>query len=230
MREIVLDTETTGLKPQEGHRIIEIGCLELVNHMPTGQTYHAFINPQRDVPPEASAVSGITTAFLKPYPIFVKIVDAFLDFIADSPLIIHNATFDMAFLNAELDRLCRPLLPHSRAIDTLKMARQKFPGSPASLDALCRRFQIDTSARVKHGALIDAELLAQVYLELIGGRQTSFVFQEEPISTVISSHATALVPPNLPVRPPRIFPLTDAEKKDHAALIKNIKNPLWGYK
>ncbi|MDF3034679.1 MAG: polymerase epsilon subunit, partial [Alphaproteobacteria bacterium] len=174
MREIVLDTETTGLDPAEGHRVIEIGCVELINYLPTGRVYHTYINPERDVPLEASAISGLKTDFLKPFPVFSKIVDDFLSFLGDDKLVIHNASFDLKFLNAELERLGHPLfLPH-RATDTLKIARTKFPGSPASLDALCRRFQIDLTSRTKHGALVDSELLAKVYLELIGGRQTAF--------------------------------------------------------
>ena len=177
MREIVLDTETTGLKPEDGHRIVEIGCVELVNHMPTGKTFHCFINPQRDMPVEAEKIHGLSTAFLKDHPIFMQVVDSFLSFIEDSPLVIHNAAFDMKFLNAELDRLCRPVMPLARAVDTLKLARQKFPGAQVTLDALCRRFSIDNTQRTKHGALIDSELLAQVYLELLGGRQTAIAFQ-----------------------------------------------------
>ena len=174
MREIVLDTETTGLSPQEGDRIVEIGAVELMNHMPTGQTYHQYINPQRDMPAEAFAVHGLGDDFLRDKPLFEHIVDAFIEFVGDAKLVIHNASFDMAFINAELGWVQRPIIPADRAIDTLAIARQRFPGSPASLDALCRRFGIDNSSRTLHGALLDSEILAEVYLELIGGRQPDF--------------------------------------------------------
>jgi DNA polymerase-3 subunit epsilon len=171
MREIVLDTETTGLDPEQGHRIVEIGAVELVNHMPTGRTYHQYINPERDMPQEAFEVHGLDTTFLASHPVFAGVADAFLDFLGDATLVIHNAAFDMKFINAELGWLRRTAIPTGRAIDTLDMARRKFPGSPASLDALCRRFSIDNAARTLHGALLDSEILAEVYLELIGGRQ-----------------------------------------------------------
>ena len=174
MREIVLDTETTGFEPTEGHRIVEIGAVELLNHMPTGRTYHQYINPQRSMPAEAFAVHGLGDDFLRDKPVFAHVGAAFLEFVADAPLVIHNAAFDMKFLNAELGWAKLPLLPMTRATDTLLIARRKFPGSPASLDALCRRFGVDNSAREKHGALLDSEILAEVYLELIGGRQPDF--------------------------------------------------------
>lgn len=226
MREIVLDTETTGFNPKTGDRIIEIGCVELIDLLPTGQTYHTYVNPQRDVPPGASKVSGITTEFLYDKPLFVHVVDPFLDFIADSTLVIHNASFDMGFINAELERLCRNPLPMTRAIDTVSMARQKFPGSPASLDALCRRFGIDLSARVKHGALLDAELLANVYLELKGGRQVTFSFNQIK-QTVTQENIPTVVPSSLQARPKRSFPLSEADKKSHEEFIACLKNPLW---
>ncbi len=174
MREIVLDTETTGLDPFEGHRIVEIGAVELYNHMPTGRTWHQYVNPARDMPPEAFAVHGLGEEFLRDKPLFAEIGPKFLEFIGDAPLVIHNAAFDMKFLNAELGWCDLSPLPMSRAIDTLIMARQKYPGAPASLDALCRRFGIDNTARTLHGALLDSEILAEVYLELIGGRQPDF--------------------------------------------------------
>jgi len=174
MREIVLDTETTGFDPGSGDRIVEIGCVELFNHMATGKTYHQYINPERDMPEDAFKVHGISIDFLRDKPVFAKIGPAFLDFVGDAKLVIHNASFDMKFLNAELGWMGLPLLPMDQAIDTLMMARKRFPGSPASLDALCRRFGIDTSARTLHGALLDSEILAEVYLELIGGRQPDF--------------------------------------------------------
>ncbi|GAB4282426.1 MAG: DNA polymerase III subunit epsilon [Roseovarius sp.] len=178
MREIVLDTETTGLDPRRGDRIVEIGALELVNHLPTGRQFHQYINPQRSMPPDAFAVHGLDDAFLADKPVFADIADAFLDFLADARLVIHNASFDMGFLNAELGWLERPAIAPERAIDTLEIARRRFPGAPASLDALCRRFGIDNSARTLHGALLDAQILAEVYLELIGGRQPDFGLAE----------------------------------------------------
>ncbi|WP_333831422.1 DNA polymerase III subunit epsilon, partial [Pararhodobacter sp.] len=180
MREIVLDTETTGFEPSEGHRIVEIGAVELFNHMPTGNTYHQYINPQRDMPQEAFQVHGLGNDFLRDYPVFADIADAFLAFVSGARLVIHNAAFDMKFLNAELGWAKRPLLPDNVALDTLTIARRKFPGSPASLDALCRRFGVDNSSREKHGALLDSEILAEVYLELIGGRQPDLVLAPQP--------------------------------------------------
>ena len=169
MREIVLDTETTGLDPFSGHRIVEIGCVEMIGHIRTGNHFHSYLNPERDMPMEAQNIHGLSAEFLKDKPLFKTIARSFLEFIGDDPLIIHNAAFDLKFLNAELDRNGLPLIAMERAIDTVLMARQKFPGSPANLDALCKRFNIDTSARTKHGALLDAELLADVYLEFKGG-------------------------------------------------------------
>ncbi|KJZ19418.1 DNA polymerase III subunit epsilon [Loktanella sp. S4079] len=187
MREIVLDTETTGFEPHDGDRIVEIGAIELIGHMPTGRTYHQYINPERSMPAEAFGVHGIGPDLLEPpqdpkpgqetlrdKPVFKDIAQDFIDFIGDSKLVIHNAAFDMKFLNAELGWVGRPLLPMDQSLDTLAIARRKFPGSPASLDALCRRFGIDNSSRTLHGALLDSEILADVYLELIGGRQPDF--------------------------------------------------------
>ena len=174
MREIVLDTETTGFEPESGDRIVEIGCVELEGHVPTGRTYHQYINPERSMPQEAFEVHGLGDDFLRDKPKFAQIGQAFLDFVGDAKLVIHNAAFDMKFLNAELGWMGLPLLPNDSAIDTLAIARRRFPGSPASLDALCRRFGIDNSSRTLHGALLDSEILAEVYLELIGGRQPDF--------------------------------------------------------
>ncbi len=178
MREIVLDTETTGFEPEQGDRIVEIGAVELYNHMPTGRTYHEYINPERAMPKEAFEVHGLGDDFLRGKPVFAKVAQGFLDFVQDAKLIIHNAAFDMKFLNAELGWLNLPQLPWEQAVDTLAIARKKFPGSPASLDALCRRFGIDNSTRTLHGALLDSEILAEVYLELIGGRQPDFALSE----------------------------------------------------
>ena len=174
MREIVLDTETTGFEPGEGHRIVEIGAVELFNHLPTGRTYHQYLNPERSMPSAAFDVHGLGDDFLRDKPLFKNTAAAFLKFIADDPLVIHNAAFDMKFLNAELKNAGFAPLSFTRTIDTVMLARNKFPGSPASLDALCRRFGVDNSAREKHGALLDSEILAEVYLELIGGRQPDF--------------------------------------------------------
>jgi DNA polymerase-3 subunit epsilon len=174
MREIVLDTETTGFDPFAGDRIVEIGAVELYNHVATGKTYHQYINPQRDMPEDAFRVHGLSEQFLSDKPLFAQIGQAFVDFIGDAKLVIHNASFDMKFLNAELKWMGMPELPYDRAIDTLAIARKKFPGAQVSLDALCRRYGIDNSARTLHGALLDSEILADVYLELIGGRQPDF--------------------------------------------------------
>ena len=217
MREIVLDTETTGLEPGEGHRIVEIGAVELLNHMPTGRTYHQYINPQRAMPKEAFEVHGLNDEFLRDKPLFGTIGRAFLDFIADARLVIHNASFDMKFLNAELARAGLPVLASDRALDTLLVARQRFPGSPASLDALCRRFGIDNSARQKHGALLDSEILAEVYLELNGGRQPGLVLPPRAQAAAETSTATAWRPR------PRAVPLaprlTADEAVAHAAFV-----------
>ena len=174
MREIVLDTETTGFEPDQGDRIVEIGCVELFNHMPTGRTFHEYINPERAMPKSAFEVHGLGDDFLRDKPVFAKVGQKFLDFIGDAKLVIHNAAFDMKFLNAELKWMKLRQLPWEQAIDTLAIARRKFPGSPASLDALCRRFGINNASRTLHGALLDSEILAEVYLELIGGRQPDF--------------------------------------------------------
>jgi len=168
--EIILDTETTGLDPEKGHRLVEIGCVELANYIPTGRTFQTYLNPQRDMPPGAFAVHGLSESFLKQFQIFPEIAPAFLEFIGDKPLVIHNASFDMKFLQAELGKARLPLLSNP-VVDTLEMARRKFPGARASLDMLCRRFDINNSHREKHGALLDAHILAQVYLELCGGLQ-----------------------------------------------------------
>jgi DNA polymerase-3 subunit epsilon len=180
MREIVLDTETTGFDPESGDRIVEIGAVELVRHMATGKTYHQYINPERGMPDEAFQVHGLGDEFLRDKPKFAQIGQSFLDFIGDSKLIIHNAAFDIKFLNAELRWMGLPQIPWAQALDTLAIARKRFPGAPASLDALCRRFNIDNTSRTLHGALLDSEILAEVYLELIGGRQPDFVLSTKP--------------------------------------------------
>jgi DNA polymerase III subunit epsilon len=220
MREIALDTETTGFDPSKGDRIVEIGCVELVNHLPTGQVFHRYINPERDMPEEAFKVHGLSEEFLKQHNVIAREIDEFLEFISGAKLVIHNAQFDMKFLNAELIRLKRPPLPMSQSIDTVGMARRKFPGAQASLDALCRRFNIDNSARTKHGALLDAELLAEVYLELVGGRQQGFSLEED---VDLASGLQA----NAEVRPPRPHAVSDEERAAHAAFLETITNPIW---
>src|SRR3981189_1315794 len=178
MREIVLDTETTGLDPYQGHRLIEIGCVELVNRIPSGQTFHRYLNPERDVPAEAFAVHGLSVEFLKDKPLFGEVVDDLVAFIADAPLVAHNAMFDLGFLNAELDRAGKTRVARERLVDTLLLARRKHPGGPNGLDHLCGRYGIDNSRRTKHGALLDAEILAEVYLELIGAGQAQLILVE----------------------------------------------------
>lgn len=221
MREIVLDTETTGFEPTEGDRIVEIGAVELFNHMPTGRTYHQYINPQRPMPKAAFEVHGLGDDFLRDKPVFRDIAQAFLDFVGQDRLVIHNASFDMKFLNHELGGVGLPTLPSHQALDTLLIARQKFPGSPASLDALCRRFGVDNSGREKHGALLDSEILAEVYLELIGGRQPDFALSaESQRSTASTAQADEWRPKPRPTPlPPR---LTEAEAAAHAAFVEKL--------
>ena len=218
MREIVLDTETTGFEPDEGHRIVEIGAVELINHVPTGRTYHQYVNPERDMPQGAFEVHGLSEAFLRDFPVFAQVGQAFLDFIGDSKLVIHNAAFDMRFLSAELDWMGLPRLPAERAIDTLAIARGKFPGSPASLDALCRRYGIDNSRRTKHGALLDSEILAEVYMELIGGRQPGLVLGADTRSTGATRDAWR-PRPRPAALPPR---LSDDEIAAHEAFVEGM--------
>jgi len=222
MREIVLDTETTGLKIEEGHRIVEIGAVELLNHVPTGRTFHEYINPQRDMPEEAFAVHGISAEFLADKLPFERIADGFLEFVGEAKLVIHNATFDMAFLNAELRWSGRRLLPGAQAVDTLAMARRKFPGAACTLDALCKRFEIDNSRRVYHGALLDSEILAEVYLELIGGRQPGFVLSpagdggRRGTGAEVEAWRPRPRPTPLPGR------LTEAERAAHAEMVAGL--------
>jgi len=239
MREIVLDTETTGFEPEQGDRIVEIGAIELLNHMPTGNTFHVYINPQRDMPQAAFDVHGIGPDLLaaprpprggevtlKDKPLFKDVGQKFIDFIGtDAKLVIHNAAFDVKFLNAELRWLGLPQIPWERAIDTLAMARQKFPGSPASLDALCRRFGIDNTARTLHGALLDSEILAEVYLELIGGRQPDFGLAETTAGTKTSATSQWKPRPRPTPLAPRI---TSAEEEAHAAFVEKMgDDALW---
>ncbi|MDX1717666.1 MAG: DNA polymerase III subunit epsilon [Anderseniella sp.] len=226
MREIVLDTETTGLDPATGDRIVEIGAVELVNHVPTGNYYHQYINPERDMPAEAFNVHGLSAEFLADYPVFAAVAQEFLDFIGDGILVIHNAQFDMKFINAELSWMERDILPMERVIDSLALARKRHPMGPNSLDALCRRYGIDNSRREKHGALLDSELLADVYIELIGGRQTTFSLTEERATVVveqqIQSSSARQRPQPLPLR------LTSAELELHAKMVEGLgDNALW---
>lgn len=226
MREIVLDTETTGLDPDAGDRIVEIGAIELLNHLPTGRTFHRYLNPERDMPAGAFAVHGLSAEFLLDKALFAAIATEFLEFIDGSKLVIHNASFDMKFLNAELTWAGHAKLPPDQAIDTLEIARRKFPGAQNSLDALCRRFGVDISARQKHGALLDSEILAEVYLELIGGRQPGLmlgVAAMRPDGQIAGAPVAKLARPN-PL-PPR---LTDAEVAAHAAFVNELgPQALW---
>lgn len=224
MREIVLDTETTGLDWINGDRVVELACLELVNHVPTGRHRQYYLNPQRAMPAEAEAVHGLGDAFLADKPLFTAVVDDFLDFIAEAPFVIHNAAFDLGFLNMELGRLNRPPLPPERATDTVLIARRRFPGAPASLDALCKRFDIDLARRTRHGALLDCELLAAVYLELIGGRQQGLTLTAQPVARPgpVIADGTAPLP-----RPPRPHAPTAEELTAHQALIATLKEAIW---
>lgn len=225
MREIALDTETTGLDPEKGHRIVEIGCVEMFDRLRTGRHVQFYLNPQRDMPEEARAVHGLSSEFLADKPLFSEVVEEFLEFIGDSPLVIHNAGFDMKFLNYELKLLGFPPIAFTRAVDTVTMARRKFPGSPASLDALCKRFTIDLSTRTKHGALLDAELLADVYLELCGGRQPAISFDLP--ETENQRAAEGQVTQARITIPQRHFPASEEEREAHRDFVQAMKNPLW---
>jgi DNA polymerase III subunit epsilon len=226
MREVVVDTETTGLDPADGHRIIEIGCVELDDHVPTGRTFQHYLNPERQVPADAQRIHGISDAFLMDKPVFGAICDELHEFLGDAPLVIHNAAFDLKFLNWELNRAGRPILPYGRAIDTIEIAKSKIPGARYSLDELCKRFGIDLSGRNKHGALLDAELTARVYLELVGGRQTQM-----KLGVAASTGQTASGPVRMRQRPRPLQPrLTAAEREAHAAFVAKELGPdaLWG--
>jgi DNA polymerase III subunit epsilon len=219
MREIVLDTETTGLDPYQGHRLVEIGCIELVNRFPTGQTFHRYVNPERDVPTEAFGVHGLSADFLKDKPCFAEVVEEFLEFVADAPLIAHNAVFDLGFLNAELERCGKPLIARDRLVDTLLLARRKHPGSPNSLDNLCARYAIDNSRRSRHGALLDAEILAEVYVELIGARQAQLGLVEViAVAPAIAAGAAIVRVRTMPLAPR----LTDIERAAHREFVESL--------
>jgi len=228
MREIVLDTETTGLDPYQGHRVVEIGCIELLNRIPSGQTFHRYVNPEREIPPEAVAVHGLSRDFLKDKPLFADVVDDLIAFVGDAPLVAHNAAFDLTFLNAELERAGRLGLARERMIDTLLLARRKHPGSPNRLDDLCARYGIDNSKRVKHGALLDAEILADVYLELIEGRQAQLILVGAGSDGAAAGGGRAVVirarPIALPAR------LTEDDLAAHALFRASLgEHAIWSY-
>ncbi|MGL4960558.1 MAG: DNA polymerase III subunit epsilon [Inquilinus sp.] len=221
MREIVLDTETTGLHALGGDRLVEIGGVEMINHVPTGAHYHVYVNPERTVPMEAQRVHGLTDEFLADKPVFAEVAGGFLDFIGDAKLVIHNAEFDMSFLNMELGRLGLPPIPMARSIDTVALARRRWPGAQASLDALCRRFGIDNSGRTLHGALLDAQLLAEVWLEMCGGREPGLA-----ITTTVEITETTVVVERI-ARPARPHAPTAEELAAHLAFIQGLTDPLW---
>ena len=225
MREVVLDTETTGLDPADGHRVLEIGAVEIVHQSLTGRVFHALINPERDVPQDAVRVHGHSSAVLKGKPVFASVVDDFLAFIGDSKLVIHNADFDMRFVNAELARLGLAAIGMDRVVDTLTLARKKHPGAPNSLDALCDRYRIDRSQRVRHGALLDAEILVEVYCELTGGRQRSLMFVD---AVELAAAAAVALAPRYSERPPRRSPIEPAEVTAHVRYIESFgRDAIW---
>jgi DNA polymerase III subunit epsilon len=230
MREIVFDTETTGLSPLNGDRVVEIGCVELFNRCETGRTFHSYFNPGRPMPSDAEQVHGLSDRFLSDKPAFADVCESLLAFIGDSPMIAHNAAFDFGFVNHELGQCGRPSVCMSRMICTLVLARQKFPGAKHSLDALCTRFGVDRSQRIKHGALLDAQLLAQVYVELTGGRQIGLSLVAELIgegAPAFGPAAPTPAPITVPVRPPRPHAPSADELGRHAAFLATIKNPIW---
>ena len=220
MREIILDTETTGLDPKMGHRLVEIGAVELINHTPTGVNYQTYINPERDVDPGAQEIHGLTKEFLKQHPTFGDISAEFIEFLSNSTLVIHNAPFDLAFINMELNRLGEPSISSERVIDTLVLARKKFPGAQANLDALCRRFAIENRHRELHGALVDAALLADVYIGLIGGKEPTLGLSAKKTNTVAEDTTRVY-------QKPRSFPVTEEELELHRAFVKTLINPIW---
>jgi DNA polymerase-3 subunit epsilon len=225
MRETVLDTETTGLDPLRGDRLVEVGCIELYNRMPTGQSFHRYINPERDMPQEAFAVHGLSTEFLASKPLFSEVVEDLLAFIGDAPLVIHNASFDISFINAELDRIKRPAIPKDRLVDTLLLARRKHPGVSNRLDDLCSRYAIDNSRRTKHGALLDAELLAEVYIDLIGARQSQLILAAESIEIRIGVGGDMPRRQREIVLAPRV---SEEDRAAHRAFIATLGDrPIW---
>ncbi len=225
MREIVLDTETTGLDPLRGDRLVEIGCIEIFNRMPTGQTFHRYINPERDMPAEAFAVHGLSSEFLASKPLFTEVVEEFLEFIGDAPLVIHNASFDIGFINAELDRIKRQPILRDRLVDTLLLARRKHPGVSNRLDDLCSRYSIDNSRRTKHGALLDAELLAEVYIDLIEARQSQLILASETRAVQVGSAGET---PRRQREVPLAARVTDDDRAAHRAFIATLGDkPIW---
>ena len=226
MREIIFDTETTGFDYRSDDRMVEIGCIEMVNRVETGRTFHAYFNPQRAMPPEAEAVHGLGDAFLADKPLFAEKAAELLDFLEDSPLVAHNAGFDFGFLNAELARCAREPVSLDRMIDTIALAKVRHPGAKLSLDALCTRYGIDRSHRTQHGALLDAELLAQVYVELRGGRQIGLELAAETVSVAVERRVT--ITRGRPVRAPRPHRVSEAELAAHAEFMKTVKSPLRG--
>ena len=227
-REIILDTETTGLSFQEGDRIVDIGCVEMINHALTGRTYQVYINPQRKMHPDAVAISGITDEFLADKPLFEDVADEFLEFVKDGTLVIHNASFDIGFLNSELERINKPLFSMDNVIDTLDIARKKFPGAPVNLDALCRRFKVDASARTTHGALVDSQLLAEVYINLLGGKQRDLLFEaSESPAISVSNLNDSVAKPKILQFPRRKFAPSAEELAQHENFLSELKNPLW---
>jgi len=225
MREIVLDTETTGLDPIRGDRLVEVGCIELFNRMPTGQTFHRYMNPERDMPAEAFAVHGLSTEFLASKPLFPEVVEEFLAFIGDAPLVIHNASFDISFINAELDRIKRPVILRERLVDTLLLARRKHPGVSNRLDDLCSRYAIDNSRRTKHGALLDAELLAEVYIDLIGARQSQLILAAETIDIRTGIGGDA---PRRQRAIPLVVRVSEEDRLAHRAFVASLGDrPIW---
>lgn len=224
MREIVMDTETTGLDPRRGDRLVEIACVELHNFMPSGRVWHQYVNPERDVPREAFAVHGLSTQFLSDKPLFATLASAFLEFIEDATLVIHNANFDMGFINMELERIGLAAVSSSRVIDTLALARRKHPAGPNSLDALCKRYGIDNSARTKHGALLDAELLAEVYLQLAGGQQPVLDLSHAKSAAKGRKAAKGAVRTRPQPLSSRVEP---SEREAHGSFVNGMKEPLW---
>jgi DNA polymerase III subunit epsilon len=229
MREIVFDTETTGLSPRDGHRLVEIGCVEIVNRCETGRVFHRYVNPERAMPSEAEQIHGLSAVFLSDKPCFHLVADELIEFIGDCPLVAHNATFDFTFLNWELENCGRPPICLTRMVDTHAMARTRHPGAKHSLDALCTRYGVDRSQRIKHGALLDAELLAQVYVELCGGRQIGFVLANEHLDEAADTGTARLVTPrHRSARPPRPHCASEAELAAHAVFIQGLTEPIWG--
>jgi DNA polymerase-3 subunit epsilon len=225
MREIVLDTETTGLDPLRGDRLVEIGCVEIFNRMPTGQTFHRHLNPEREMSAEAFAVHGLSSEFLADKPFFAEVAEDFLEFIGDAPLVIHNASFDISFINAELDRVKLPPIPRERLVDTLLLARRKHPGVSNRLDDLCSRYAIDNSRRTKHGALLDAELLAEVYIDLIGARQSQLILAAESRDVRIGGYGEM---PRRQREMPLAARLTEEDRLAHRAFVATLgEKPIW---